>query len=102
MFLIGLKMNELVMFAAFAFASPPPLDFSAFPPAPSGVNPLTPAKTRRVRVAGYWWDELPNGTLRWCESCNGPYPAAGVPGMVVVDWNGYRPPAPAVFGRPGG
>ena len=41
-------------------------------------------KPKRVRMAGYWWDDLGDGTFRWCTACNGPYPAAGVPGMVLV------------------
>jgi len=63
---------------------------SNLPPTP-GVNHLTPEKMRRVRVAGYWWTELPGGRLLWCAECNGPFPPGGVPGMVVVDWNGYTP-----------
>lgn len=58
--------------------------------------PAAPAAKKRVRYAGYWWDEFPDGRLLWCTECNGPYPAAGVPGVVVVDWNGGKPPAPGV------
>lgn len=83
-------------FAAFAGQAPAPApDFSAFDP-PAVAKPVPPAAKKRVRYAGYWWDEFPDGRLLWCTECNGPYPAAGVPGVVVVDWNGGKPPAPGV------
>lgn len=58
------------------------------------------AKPKRVKLGGYWWDELPGNRFQWCLECNGPYPAGGVPGMVVVDWNGQQPrPQPAMTPR---
>ena len=64
---------------------PPPVKAPAPPQAPPArVVVAEKPKPKRVRMAGYWWDDLGDGTFRWCTACNGPYPAAGVPGMVLV------------------
>ena len=64
---------------------PPPVKAPAPPQAPPArVVVEEKPKPKRVRMAGYWWDDLGDGTFRWCTACNGPYPAAGVPGMVLV------------------
>ena len=64
---------------------PPPVKAPAPPQAPPArVVVEEKPKPRRVRMAGYWWDDLGDGTFRWGTPCNGPYPAAGVPGMVLV------------------
>ena len=64
---------------------PPPVKAPAPPQAPPArVVVEEKPKPKRVRMAGYWWDDLGDGTFRWCTPCNGPYPAAGVPGMVLV------------------
>jgi hypothetical protein len=84
----------------YSLDAPPPAAVSYGLDAPSGVNPLTPEKSKRVQYAGYWWTRHPDGRMEWCLECNGPYPAAGVPGMVVVDWNGYKPAVSGVAAPP--
>lgn len=89
----------LALVLALSPASPPdPPSVAVRDDAPPSVavRPAEAARPTRVRVAGYWWDRRPDGKLVWCTECNGPYPAAGVPGMTVVDWNGHRPAAPGV------
>ena len=63
---------------------PPPVKAPAPPQAPPARVAAESPRPKRVRMAGYWWDDLGDGTYRWCTACNGPYPAAGVPGMVLV------------------
>jgi hypothetical protein len=46
-------------------------------PTVKGVE-KTEAKGKRISFGGYWWDEYPDGTLKWCKECNGVYPAKGL------------------------
>lgn len=72
-------------------AQAPPVKAEAFPTAEPGG---------RVRYAGYWWDTLPGGRLRWCTECNGPYPTGGIPGLMIVGASGVPAPRPFPVNTP--
>lgn len=70
------KLVAVLAFPAAAFAADPPsVPVRDDAPPSVAVQPTEKPISKRVKFAGYWWDERPDGVLVWCSECNGPVPA---------------------------